>query len=156
MGKLFTMTLGIQLTVSKNRLLALPLLKSSGAKGLDDLMPLFEGSEYPLSIENLKQVSFYSDCLEGARWSSPDKTICEEMAKGVIAAAKAVIRNKAHVTEKEVELWIQHMGPVWKKDWELGKVALKNWFADLVRLGLLKGNADDYASFVDGRKRWVN
>jgi len=141
---------------SKNRLFAVPFLNAHGTMGLEDLKPLFKGSEYPQSIEDLKQRSLYSDCLGGDRWSSPNEAICEEMAKGVIAAARAVIKNKTQVTEKEVELWLQHMAPVKDKDWELKKAALKNWFADLVRLGLLKGNADDYARFVDGKKRWLN
>lgn len=141
---------------SKNRLLALPHLLSSGARELEDLMPLFKESEYPHSIESLKQVSFYSDCLDSARWSSPDEVIREEQAKQGVAAAKVVINNKKHVTEKEVELWIKHMAPVWKKDWRQEKEALKSWFADLVRSGLIKGSADDYATFVDGKKRWVH
>jgi AbiV family abortive infection protein len=140
----------------KNRLLAMPSLISSGARELEDFSQLFGESEYPHQIENLKQLCFYSDCLDAGRWSSPAEVINEKQARQVVASAKVMIDNKFHVTEKEVELWIKHLGPVWKKDMGQMKAALKNWFVDMVHLGLLKGNIGEVEGFVDGKKRWVH
>jgi AbiV family abortive infection protein len=141
---------------SKNRLLALPALASLGASELGDFDQLFRESEYPHEVENLKQVCFYTDCLDMVRWSNPAEAINEGQAKQIIACAKAVIDNKLDVTEKEVELWIKHLGPVWKEDMGRMKAALKNWFIDMVRLGLLKGNPGEVENFVDGKKHWVH
>ena len=141
---------------SKNWLAALPRLISSGALNLEDFASLFKDPKYSQSIENLKQISIYSDCIDDARWSSPGEVVDEKVARSVVAAARLAVKGKSLVTEKEVELWIKHIGPVWKQDLGKMETALKDWFADLARLGLFKGSLDSATRFIDGKKRWVN
>jgi len=140
----------------KNRLVALPNLLSTGARKLEEFRPLFTESEYPQLIENLKQISFYTDCLGKAHWSCPAEVIDEKQAKQIIAFTKIVVEVKHDVTEKEIELFLKHIGPVWKKDIELMKTALKNYFRELHSIGLLKGSIENAMSFVDGNKEWVH
>jgi len=140
----------------KNRLLALPNLLSSGARKLEDFRPLFEESEYPQLIENLKQISFYTDCLGKAHWSSPAEVIDEKQAQQIIAFTKILIEIKREITDQEIKLLIKHIGPVWKRDMGLMKTALKNYFMELHNMGLLKGSIEYTLGFVDDKKDWLH
>lgn len=140
----------------KNRLLAVLNITASGANKLEDYKPLFFGHEYPQLIENLKQVSFYTDCLEKAHWSTPTEVIDEKMAKQIVVCAKLIIDAKHVVAEKEIELLLKHLRPVWKIDFKLMKAAMKDYLIEMLRLGLIEGSAEDVISFVDGKKDRVH
>lgn len=139
----------------KNQLLAMPDFVASGARCLEDFKPLCAESEYPQLIENLKQISIYSDCLGKAHWSIPSEVIDEKLATQIVALAKALIGNKEEITEKEIEIWIKHVGPVWKHDMELMKAAVKNYFIEMHDQGLLKSDIADALRFIDGKKYWI-
>ncbi len=89
-----------------------------------------EDAEHPYILDNLKQIGFYTDCLGNAHWSIPEEVIDEGIAKMVIYLAKIFV-SKKEITEKEMELWIKHLGPVWKKDMRWMQQALDNWYHEM-------------------------
>lgn len=87
-----------------------------GARNLNDFAPIFsDESEHPFVLDQLKQISFYTDCLGKAHWSIPDNVIDRDTAISIIEAAKPLVSSKLHTVE-EVELWVKYLGPVWKTD----------------------------------------
>ena len=147
---------GYRTHTEKSILFPMPDLVLAGAKTLEEFRPMFSESEFPQVVENLKQLSLYTDCLASAHWSTPVEVADEELAKKVLSIAKSLIGNEREVTEKEMELWIKHIGPVWKAEMEMMKTGLRNYFIELHRLGLLKGKIEDCLAFVDGKKDWVH
>ena len=100
----------------KNAAWILPQLVAGGAKKLEDLRPIVdEMSDHPYVLDQLKQLGFYTDCLGKAHWSKPAEVIDEELARMLVEIGRIFSQGSNH-SEKEIELWIQHVGPVWKKD----------------------------------------
>ncbi len=95
---------------------AWPFLKMflEGARRLGDFRPLFEdGAEHPYLLNNLKQLGFYTDCLGRRHWAVPNDVIDQDIAEDIVNIAKLLI-PKREVTEREIELWIKYVKPVWK------------------------------------------
>lgn len=108
-----------------------------GARNLNDFAPIFsDESEHPFVLDQLKQISFYTDCLGKAHWSIPDNVIDRDTAISIIEAAKPLVSSKLHTVE-EVELWVKYLGPVWKTDDALKREALKSYFDAMSAKGLL-------------------
>lgn len=106
-------------------------LVSKGARKLEDFRELFrEGADHPALLDNLKQVSFYTDCLGKAHWSQPSEVVESDTAKSIIGIAKLMSSNKQY-TAREIELWKIHMQPVWKGPMEPMKKALNEWFESM-------------------------
>ena len=51
-------------------------------------------------------------------------------------------------TKTEVDLWVEHIGPVWKKEHSLMKQGLVLWYAAMQRNGLAPEGVNDMAQFV--------
>ncbi|HCD5319761.1 TPA: AbiV family abortive infection protein [Klebsiella michiganensis] len=108
-----------------------------GARNLNDFAPIFsDESEHPFVLDQLKQISFYTDCLGKAHWSIPDNVIDRDTAISIIEAAKPLVSSKLHTVE-EVQLWVKYLGPVWKTDDALKREALKSYFDAMSAKGLL-------------------
>lgn len=121
---------------SKNTTWLLPALAASGARKIDDLQPLFDSeSNHPFLLDQLKQLGFYTDCLGNGHWSVPAEVIDQDLAQMLVNVADIMAKDK-DVPEKEIELWIEHVGPVWKKDLAWMKKALANWYAAMQEAGL--------------------
>ena len=121
----------------KNAAWIFPELASKGARKLEDFREIFlEEADHPALLDNLKQVSFYTDCLGNAHWSQPSEVINRDTAKSIIAIARLMIDRKQH-TEKEIEVWIKHIKPVWKGPMEPMKRALNEWFQLMYKEELL-------------------
>ena len=100
----------------KNAAWILPEVAASGARRLDELRPLFdENSDHPFVLDQLKQLGFYTDCLGEAHWAIPEEVIDRKLAEMLVSTARIFAQNRSHPV-REVELWIEHMGPVWKRD----------------------------------------
>jgi AbiV family abortive infection protein len=140
----------------KNVKFAFPGLTSRGASKLEDYLPLFKDTQYPQLVENLKQISIYTDCLGKANWSIPNSVISRDLAERIVSTARQIIRKKSEVTEKEIELWIKHVGPVWKKDLELMKAGLIIFYTAMINEGLFKGNLEEVQEFLGRMKEWVH
>jgi len=132
----------------KNVAWLLPQLVAAGARKLDDLRPLFDkDSDHPYVLDQIKQLGFYTDCLGQAHWSSPDATIDKDLAKMIVKVA-TLLAGKREYTKTEVDLWVEHIGPVWKKEDALMKQALVNWYAAMQKSGLEPAGANEMEQLV--------
>jgi AbiV family abortive infection protein len=78
----------------KNVLWLLPQLVARGARRLDDFRPLFdEDSDHPFILDQVKQISFYTDCLGDAHWSIPHDVIDESLAMMLLQIARIFSRD---------------------------------------------------------------
>jgi AbiV family abortive infection protein len=133
----------------KNAGWLLPQLFAAGARKLDDFRPLFEeDSEHPYILDQVKQLGFYTDCLGQAHWSTPDAVVDEALAQMLVGIAKLLAKQDEH-TEKEVELWVEHVGPVWKKNPAWMKQALVDWYAAMQKSGLAPEGANQMDRFIN-------
>ena len=132
----------------KNVSWILPELIAKGARKLEDFRPIFDStSDHPYVLDQLKQIGFYTDCLGNAHWSKPVEVIDEPLAHTLVETARAFANGPRH-TAKEIQLWIEHLGPVWKKDMAWMKQALINWHKAMQMAGLAHGNQDGFENFV--------
>jgi AbiV family abortive infection protein len=132
----------------KNVSSLLPKLMEQGARKLDDFKPLFEeSSDHPYVLDQLKQIGFYTDCLDRAHWSMPQEVIDESLAKMLVQVAKIFARDK-HVSKTEINLWIKHIGPVWKRDPSWMKRALCNWYREMQDAGLAPAGENEMEKFI--------
>lgn len=132
----------------KNTKWLLPALAASGARKLDDLRPLFDqDSDHPFLLDQLKQLGFYTDCLGNGHWAVPTEVIDQDLAQMLVNVANVMTKHK-DVPEKEIELWIEHVGPVWKKDLEWMKKALANWYAAMQAAGLAPEGENKIGQFI--------
>jgi hypothetical protein len=53
-----------------------------------------------------------------------------------VQIAQMFVHHDRDYTEREVELWIEHLTPVWKRDLELMEKALVCWYAAMQAEGL--------------------
>jgi len=86
-------------------------------------------------LEQIKQIGFYTDCLGKAHWSEPSTVIDRELAKMLVQIARIFIKDR-EIVEKEIELWVKHMGKVKDADLSVQKEALLHWYAEMQELGL--------------------
>ena len=122
--------------LDKNVLWAFPHLYIEGARKLEDFRDIFKpDAETSYTIEQVKQISIYSDCLGNANWSEPENLIDENLAISIVEIAKLFIKSKK-MEYKEIELWIKHMQPVEGKSHTEKKIALLRWFKEMHDLGL--------------------
>lgn len=132
----------------KNVAWLLPQLAAAGARKLDDLRPLFdETSDHSFVLDHMKQLGFYTDCLGRAHWAIPVDTIDEQLAKMLVRIAQLFARDHEY-TEREVELWIEHVGPVWKRNPGWMKMALANWYAAMQEAGLAPEGPNEMENFI--------
>ena len=120
----------------KNVMWILPILVASGARDLDSLAPAADVSgEHTAWIDQLKQISLYTDCLDNAHWSEPENAIDGEFARLLVSTAELLARSSS-TTAEEIELWKKHMAPVHGAPSDVQKAALANWFSALKENGL--------------------
>lgn len=132
----------------KNVMWLFPSLVASGATKLEEFRSLFDDkSDHSLLLDNLKQVGFYTDCLGKAHWSVPEKNIDKKNTENLIKIAKIMCKDEIY-TSKEIELWIKHIKPVWKGPMELMKVALNNWYDEMVKENIASEGEFTFKDFV--------
>ena len=135
----------------KNRMWPFLELFTKGAKRLGDFRSLFEdGTEHPYLLDSVKQLGFYTDCLGKMHWSVPSEVIGQELASAVVRTARLLL-PKRKTSAREVELWIEYVGPVWKGPMEHMEAAVAAWHRQMCQEGLLEGDAEAMERFiVDG------
>lgn len=102
--------------------------------------------------EALKQGGIYTDLLKDGTWISPKTEISEALSGQILKTAKlfAGENSIAMTTFPELELWIKHLKPVWKKELKLMKEALANCYREAEQLGVLSGDtsAEEIIKFL--------
>lgn len=124
----------------KNILWSFPEIFIQGARKLDDFKPVFDNtSEHPYLLDQLKQISFYTDCLGEAHWSEPTAVINKKLATQLISIAE-ILASTTEVSSDEIELWIKNFRNVDFSDLIKSKEALLHWYYDMQVAGLLPKN----------------
>ena len=119
-----------------------------GARRLSDFRPLVEeGAEHPFLLDNVKQLGFYTDCLGKSHWSVPTDVIDEKLAREIVRIAEFLLPKRG-VTEREIELWIEHLQPVWKQPMERMEAGLDAWHRQMCAEGLSDGDPDSIEKFI--------
>lgn len=132
----------------KNVMWLFPELIGEGARRLGDFHGLFEeGADHPFLLDQLKQLGFYTDCLGDAHWSVPDDVIDLDLATSLVRTALLLAHPK-EVTEQEIDLWIKHLGPVWKGPMEHMEHALVEWDREMRAKGLADSRATSFEEFI--------
>ena len=134
----------------KNVAWLLPQLLAAGARKLDDLRPLFdEMSDHPFILDQLKQLGFYTNCLGKGHWAIPADIIDEGLARMLVQIAQVFAHaHDREYIEKEVELWLQYAGPVWKTDLTLMEQAVVNWYAAMQEHGFFQEGPNKMEQFI--------
>jgi AbiV family abortive infection protein len=126
----------------KNILWLMPQLMMEGARQLDDFRSLFQpAAEHPYILDQVKQVSFYTDCLGKAHWSDPAEVVDKNLATMLTQIAK-ILASDNEVTTKEVELWVKHLGKAKSSSLTDQKEALLHWYAEMQELELAPKGQD--------------
>jgi hypothetical protein len=73
--------------------------------------------------------------------------IDERLARILLDIAQLFARDREY-TDKEVQLWLQHIRPVWKKNPAWMKQGLVNWYAAMQKARLITDGANDMEQFV--------
>ena len=138
----------------KNVLYILPQLVAEGARSLEDMRPVMDPeSEHPEVLDAVKQYGFYTDACGNCHWSIPDEVISEAFAKSMFRLASLLAKGSEALTSaEELEIWVKHMGPVWKHEkWEMDQ-ALAACYAEAEERGLLRGHASarEMTKFIYG------
>lgn len=129
----------------KNVMWIITELAGKGARTLDDLKPIFDReSEHPAILDTVKQIGFYTDCNGQGHWSEPDSVVDEGLAQKMLAIAE-ILTPKHETTEREVELWITHVGPHWGTP-EMKKGAVE-FYKAMLREGLTQHRIEEVEQF---------
>ncbi len=130
---------------TKNVLWLFPLYALSGVRTLSGFGPLFDpNSKHTKRLDELKQAGFYTDCIDAGKWSLPEEFVDEVIAEFVIKTARSLTKDH-EVTEREIELWIKHVGP------DLGQATpqnLKDFWAAITEEGLSVASVDNIDNFL--------
>lgn len=126
----------------------LPELVAKGARRLEDFKPIVDSaSDHPDILDATKQIGFYTDCLGKTNWSRPTDVVDETLAKNLVNAAE-VLSPDRNISVRELELWAEHMGPVWNKNLDWMKQALVNWYGAMQAEGLVPAGSNKMQAFV--------
>lgn len=137
---------------AKNLSWIVPSLVIGGARRLDDLKEIFEPNrDHGQTLDNLKQLSFYTDVFSSKKWSIPSDVINEKLAIMILEFAKTLVTDKSDGMDsiKGLDLWIKHMKPDWLRDMDSMKKALIKCYTEAEALGIIeKGKAKEMSDFV--------
>ncbi len=133
---------------AKNLMWIFPQMVADGAKRLRDFAPMFDkNADHSATLDSLKQVSLYSDCLGHAHWSEPTKNIDRELAETLLTVANAVCKTK-EVTTTEIELWVKHMKNSLNGTQQDAEAALARWYGEMKSLGLTTYSNNEFENFL--------
>ena len=124
---------------AKNLSWILPELVSKGARNLEEFRPLFDSkSDHGEILDNLKQLSFYTDIFSSKKWSIPKDIIDKELANMILLSAKTLSNQDEGIdSERGLKLWIKHMKPVWKNEMSIMKSAMLECYKEAAELGII-------------------
>ncbi len=135
---------------SKNVAWIIPRLYLNGARTLDSLSFAADPTaEHTALLDQVKQIALYTDCLGAANWSEPLSVIDCDLAHELVSIAD--LRAKVStVTEREIELWIEIMGPTYGEPLDRQKVSLAKWYDAMREHGLWEDGPVSVENFLWG------
>lgn len=123
----------------KNLAWVLPELVANGANHIDDLKKVFDPeSDHGVTLDNIKQLSFYTDIFGSGNWHKPSDAVDESFAKQILFIAKSIVGiDRVMTTEKELELWVKHLKPAQTLGRQRMKEALFDCYVEAEKLGII-------------------
>lgn len=133
----------------KNSMWIVPELILNGARTLESLRKVvYPKSDHPQTLDNLKQLCFYSDVFTKGKLSLPENVANKDVAKSLITIAESSIKETLNSVDA-LEIWVKHLKPVWKTDMRGVKKALLSCYLELEEKNLIeKGMADKMNEFL--------
>ncbi len=123
-------------------------LVARGASWAGDLKEIFEkDSDHPTVLDSAKQIGLYTDCYGERHWSEPAEIIDGDLAAKLLRIAEILCRD-GEVTAREIELWIEHVGPFWGTP-EISHAVVR-FAAAMEREGLARHTAAEFEKFLFG------
>jgi hypothetical protein len=116
----------------KNKSWIFTELFSEGARQFEDFIKINDPkSDHPIIIDDLKQLSLYTDVFLGTKWIVPDQVIKKDFSESFLEIAKVLVgNNRKNITTNEIELWIKHLKPVWKDELSKMKQAVIDFYKE--------------------------
>ncbi len=105
------------------------------------------------TIDILKRLGFYTNCVGDANWSTPQSMIDRQLAEQIVGIAFMSVESGYRHTAKEIELWVAHMSPVMDKPVGWMKTALLNWQRAMAERGLTDSDHNVAEPLVRGASR---
>ena len=125
-------------------------LLARGARRLAEFSAVFDPSaDHTQFLERLKHICIYSDCYGSGRWHRPTGVMTEDLARHIVGTAETFATGR-DVTTREIELWVQHMRPVWGRGASGQQKALAAWYAQMQTEGLVPAGKEGMARFIWG------
>jgi AbiV family abortive infection protein len=136
----------------KNAHSALLEYASAGARELFDFAGMFsKDAEHPAIIDAVKQIGVYVDAYgDPGHWSCPPDAVEEELARSLVQTA-TVLSQRGDTTEREIDLWVEHLGPAWLTP--NMKYGLILWQQAMYEEGLAMKPGEEMADFIFGAER---
>lgn len=138
---------------AKNLSWIVPSLFIGGARKLDEFRTAFESTEsHGQDIDNIKQLSLYTDIFGKGVWSHPKKAISKKFAAMILEFANVLTKKRkiGIETERGLELWVKHMKPTWDdQNMDEMKKALINCYKEAEAEGIIEeGEANKMKDFT--------
>jgi AbiV family abortive infection protein len=120
-----------------------------GGRKLFDFAGMYsKDAEHPAILDGVKQIGFYVDAFGNTgHWSLPQDIVGEGLARALVETA-TVLSNAGDTTEREIELWVEHMGPAWMTPDMVHALIL--WHQAMYDEGLTAMSGSKMADFVFG------
>lgn len=117
---------------------------------LSDFADVFDDkSDHPQVLDQLKQLSLYTDCLGAGKWSSPEEAIDKELAQGILNIARIHAAGDKEITPRELQLWQTIVGDLNSfRSQEDANAALIRWYAAMQVEGLIDAGPNMMERFV--------
>jgi AbiV family abortive infection protein len=132
----------------KNATWLLAEMYKSGARKADDFAGLLdEDADHPYILDQLKQLSFHTDCLGSGTWSEPHAVVDRQLAESLVTAARVFDGTQTY-SARELELWVELVGPALKRDGKWVKLAMINWYAAMRKEGLIPSGKNEIPQFI--------
>lgn len=132
----------------KNILWTFGELVQNGARTLDELHPLVEPeSDHPKILDQMKQLSIYTDCFKDAKWSSPSEVELHAIAPYLVKLAEILGRARS-ITLEEIQLWQKYLLPVKNAPIAMQKAAVAAWFHEMQLFGLSEASLEEIEAFL--------
>lgn len=121
-----------------------------GARQLEDFRSMYDkDAEHPHLLDQLKQITLYTDCLGDRHWSEPAVAMDRAGAEQIIRVAELLAQSpKREIQAREIELWIEHMGPTRERPMDEMKVSFREWNEAMKCEGLIEENSADLDDFL--------
>jgi len=133
---------------SKNRMWPIVEFVLKGAQKLEDFAPLFRSdADHPLLLDQVKQLSIYTDCLGKAHWSAPEEVIDQALASMLVVTSELLGKGE-DVSEREIELWVERLSPVWRHTKEAMEKGLSDWYSAMQTEGLKSPGTNSMRKFI--------